>query len=129
MLNILKPSKKALIMAVAAVFSLYMAACNDNSVDETQTDDQYISEIITNGYSNPNAEDDDLLKAEVTDFDDGGPVPDFEGGDTPIDSLMRWGRIVTGSSVNVTITTEGDSLKFANITRTITGNYVIVGVG
>lgn len=128
MLNLLKPSKKALIMAVAAVFSLYMAACNDNSVDETQTDDQYISEIITNGYSNPNAEDDDLLKAEVTDFDDGGPVPDFEGGDTPIDSLMRWGRIVTGSSVNVTITTEGDSLKFANITRTITGNYVIVGI-
>ncbi|MEO8513272.1 MAG: hypothetical protein ABI543_06920 [Ignavibacteria bacterium] len=127
-MKFLKPSKNVFMLAVAAVFSLYMAACNDNSVEDTQTDDQFISEVITNGYSNPNAEDDDLFKAEVTDFDDGGAVGDFDGMDTPIDSLMRWGRIVTGSSVTVTITNEGDSLKNADITRTITGNYVIVGV-
>ncbi|KXK45659.1 MAG: hypothetical protein UZ05_CHB002002447 [Chlorobi bacterium OLB5] len=125
----LKPTKTLLVLALSAVFMLYLTACNENSVEENQTDDQYISEIITNGYSNPNAEDDDLLKAEVTDFDDGGAVPDFDnGGDTPIDSLMRWGRIVTGNSVNVNITNEGDSIKNVNITRTITGNYVIVGV-
>lgn len=127
-MKFLKPSKKLLILTFSAVFTIFMAACNDNSVEESQTDDQYITEVITNGYSNPNAEDDDLLKAEVTDFDDGGAVGDLDGGDTPIDSLMRWGRIVTGSSATVTITNEGDSLKYANITRTITGNYVIVGV-
>lgn len=127
-MNFLKQSKKLFMLALSAVFALYMAACNDNSVEDTQTDDQYISEVVTNGYSTANAEDDDLLRGEVTDFDDGGAVGDIDGLDTPIDSLMRWGRIVTGSSAAVTITNEGDSLKNADITRTITGNYVIVGV-
>ena len=128
MFKLLKPSKNALILAIAAVFSLYMAACNDNSVEDTQTDDQYITEVVTNGYSNSSDDDDNLMRSEVTDFDDGGAVGDIDGGDTPIDSLMRWGRIVTGSSVTVTITNEGDSLKYANITRTVTGNYVIIGL-
>lgn len=123
----LKLTKNLLILAISAVFMLYLTACSENSVEENQTDDQFISEVITNGYSNPNAEDDDLLRGEVSDFDDGGAVPDFNGNDTPIDSLIRWGRIVTGNSVNVNITTEGDSIKNVNITRTLTGNYVIVG--
>ena len=127
--SFLKPSKKLLMFAVAAVFALYMSACNDNSVVDNETDDQFITDVITNGYSGtPNAEDDDLFKALTTDLDDGGPVADHDGGDTPIDSLMKWGRIITGTSVNVNITTEGDSLKNANITRTITGNFVIIGL-
>ena len=127
-MKFLKPSKNVFMLAIAAVFTLYMSACGDNSVSDNQTDDEFITEVVTNGYSNPNAEDDDLFKAESSDFEDGGAVGDIDGMDTPIDSLMKWGRIVTGSSATVTITTEGDSLKNADITRTITGNYVIVGV-
>lgn len=127
-MKFLKPSKNVLMLAIAAVFALYISACSDNSVTDNQTDDEYIKEVVTNGYSNPNAEDDDLFKAETSDFEDGGAVGDIDGLDTPIDSLMKWGRIVTGSSATVTITSEGDSLKNADITRTITGNYVIVGV-
>jgi hypothetical protein len=127
-MKFLKPSKNVFILAIAAVFSLYMAACNDNSVEDTQTDDQFITDVVTNGYSNSSDDDDNLMRSEVTDFDDGEAVGDIDGMDTPIDSLIRWGRIVTGSSATVTITNEGDSLKNADITRTITGNYVIVGV-
>lgn len=127
-MKFLKSSKNVFMLAIAAVFILYISSCSDNSVSDKQTDDEFITEVITNGYSNPNAEDDDLLRAEVTDFDDGGPVGDLAGGDTPIDSLIRWGRIVTSHSVAVTITNEGDSIKNAAITRTITGNYVIIGV-
>lgn len=127
-MKFLKTSKKLFLLTIASVFALYMAACNDNSVEDVQTDDQFITDVITKGYSTTsNAEDDDLLRAEVTDFDDGGAVGDLTGGDTPIDSLIKWGRIVTGSSATVTITNEGDSIKNAAITRTITGNYVIVG--
>lgn len=124
----LKPSKKVFIIAIAAVFSLYMAACNDNSVEESQTDDQFITDVVTHGYSSNTDDDDNLMNSEVTDFDDGGAVGDIDGVDTPIDSLIRWGRIVTGSSASVIITNEGDSIKNADITRTITGNYVIIGV-
>jgi hypothetical protein len=127
-MKFLKPSKNVFILAIAAVFSLYMAACNDNSVEESQTDDQFITDVVTHGYSSNSDDDDNLMNSEVTDFDDGGAVGDIDGMDTPIDSLIRWGRIVTGSSATVTITNEGDSLKNADITRTITGNYVIVGV-
>lgn len=127
-MKFLKPSKNVFMLAIAAVFTLYLSACGDNSVSDNQTDDEYISEVITRGYSTNSDDDDNLMNSEVTDFQDEGAVGDIDGLDTPIDSLMRWGRIVTGSTVNVTITTEGDSLKTANITRTITGNYIIVGV-
>ena len=126
--NFLKPSKNTLMLAVAMVFALYMTACNDNLVDDIETDDEFITGVITWGYSTPNGEDDDLFSAEVTDFQDSTAVPDLGDGDTPIDSLMRWGRLVTGSTISVTITNEGDTIKNADITRTITGNYVIVGL-
>ncbi|MCC6865650.1 MAG: hypothetical protein IT280_05760 [Ignavibacteria bacterium] len=123
----LKRSKNLLILSVSALFMLYLSACNENSVEDNETDDQFITNVINGGYSGLNGEDDDLMYSMVSDFQDDGPVGDFDG-DTPVDSLLKWGRLVTGSSVTVTITNEGDSIKNADITRTITGNYVIVGV-
>lgn len=125
-MKFLKPSKKLLILALSAVFMLYLAACNDNPVEETQTDDQFITEVITKGYSSPNGDDDDLMFSERDDLDDGGAVSNT-GGDTPIDSLLRWGRRIESISRTVTITSEGDSIKNATITTNITGTYVIVG--
>ncbi|CAG1022146.1 hypothetical protein MTYM_01514 [Methylococcales bacterium] len=122
----LKNTKNLLILLLMPVLALYLSACSESSVEENQTDDEYIKEVLVNGYSNPNAEEDDLMRGEAGDLDDGGPVGDY--GDTPIDSLMKWGRRVTGTSVTVTITSEGDSIKVADITRTITGNFMIVGM-
>jgi hypothetical protein len=126
-MKFLKPSKKLLLLAAIPLFAIYFAACSDNSVSDNQTDDEFIKEVITNGYSGVNSEEDDLMNSEVTDLDDGGAVGN-NGGDTPVDSLIRWGRKITGNSVTVTITSEGDTIKYANITRTITGNYIIIGV-
>jgi hypothetical protein len=126
-MKFLKPSKKMFILAVLPLLAFVIAACSDSSVSDNQTDDEYIQEVVTRGYSTVNGEEDDLMNSEVTDLDDGGAVGNSDG-DTPVDSLIRWGRKVTGSSAVVTITTEGDSLKHANITRTVTGNYIIIGV-
>ena len=127
-MKFLKPSKKLLLLLFLPVLGLYMAACNENSVEEEQTDDEFIKEVVTGGYSGANGEDDDLMSSEAGDLDDGGPVGNTGGGDTPIDSLMKWGRRVTGTSVTVTITSEGDTIKIADITRTITGNFIIIGI-
>jgi hypothetical protein len=119
--------KTALFMCMLVAFAVILQACSDNSVEDTQTDDEFIKEVITGGYSSPNGEDDDLMNSEANDLDDGGPVADSDGGDTPIDSLMKWGRRVTGVSRTVTITSEGDSIKNALITTNITGVYMIIG--
>lgn len=121
-----KPSKKLLFLLFMPLIAVFFTACSDSIVDENITDDDFIKEVVINGYSNPNSEDDDLMSSEMVDLDDGGAVGNG-GGDTPIDSLMKWGRRITGSSVTVTITSEGDTIKNADITRTITGNFIIVG--
>lgn len=124
----IKINKKWLFLPILAVISLYISACNDDSVvEENQTDDDFIREVVTQGYSGPNNEDDDLMFSEADDLDDGGPVENGGGGDTPIDSLMKWGRRITSVTRSVTITTEGDTIKNAVITTNITGVYMIVG--
>lgn len=127
-MNSIKPSKKLLFLLFLPFLAVYMQSCSDNTASDNQTDDEYIKEVIMYGYTGQgsNAEDDDIFGNESNDLDDGGAVGNSDG-DTPIDSLMRWGRRVTGVSKTVTITTEGDSLKNADITTTITGNFIIVG--
>lgn len=128
-MNSLKPSKKLLFLLFLPFLALYLQACSDNSAADNQTDDEYIKEVIMYGYTGngSNAEDDDIFNSEANDLDDGGAVGNFDS-DTPIDSLMRWGRKVISVSKTVTITNEGDSIKNADITTTITGNFMIVGV-
>src|ERR1041384_8851744 len=58
-------------------------------------------------------------------MDNSGAVGD--GGDTPIDTLVKWGRTITNVNVNLQITNQGDTIKNVNVTRTITGNYYILG--
>lgn len=122
-----KLTKKLFLLLIVAAFSLYLSACSDNSVSDEQTDDEYIKGVITGGYSTQNGEDDDLMNSEIEDLNDGGAVPNVEGGDTPIDSLMKWGRRIESHSKTVTITNEGDTIKNALITTNITGTYIIVG--
>lgn len=129
MLSKLKSIKNLLFLSVFGLFSVYMlAGCNETPVEESQTDDEFIKEVISSGIGSQNQEEDDLMSSVPGDLNDGGPVLNGGGGDIPIDSLIKWGRKVTGVNLNVNITSEGDSLKIANITRTITGNFYIVGI-
>lgn len=119
--------KGFLSLMIILGFAVYFAACNDNSITSaSQTDEGYIKEVINSGYGAGQQEEDDVMSGEVGDLDDGGPVADGSG-DTPIDSLYRWGRKVTNVNVDVNIQNSGDTMKTAVITRTISGNFIIVG--
>ena len=127
-MKISKQIKSAILLIIAAAIGLYLAGCSENSVTpDNQTDDEYIKEVILQGTGSNQQDDEDLMSNEAYDFDDGGPVGNGGGGDTPIDTLLRWGRRVTGVNVNVNVTSQGDSLKVAEVTRTINGNFIIIG--
>jgi len=128
-MKISKQIKSTILLIIAAVIGLYLTGCSENSVTpDSQTDDEYIKEVILQGTGSSQQDDEDLMSNEAYDFDDGGPVGNGGGGDTPIDSLLRWGRRITSVNVNVNITSQGDSLKIAEITRTINGNFIIIGI-
>ncbi|MGH2575825.1 MAG: hypothetical protein ACRDFC_09025 [Ignavibacteria bacterium] len=125
----LKTKGKLISFLLILLFSAYLIGCSENvtTPDENMTDDQYIESVVKAGIGSNQQEDDDLMSNEATDLDNGGPVGN-NGGDTPIDSLIKWGRRITGVSVSITINSIGDSLKNVAITRTINGNYVIIGM-
>jgi hypothetical protein len=124
-MRILNLIKTTILLLLSSLFAIYLIGCSESVAPDNQTDDQYIQEVVTRGVGSNQQADEDLMLNEANDFDDGGAVGG--GGDTPIDSLLRWGRNVTGVNVNVNITTEGDSLKIAHITRTINGDFIIIG--
>lgn len=128
-MSTLKSIKELLFLAVFGILSAYfLTGCNETPIEENQTDDEFLKEVVTKGINSGNQEEDDLFSGVNGDLDDGGPVyNNGGGGDTPIDSLIRWGRRVISVNVSITITSEGDSLKNANITRTINGNFIIIG--
>lgn len=107
-----------------------LTGCNENSTDTSYlSDDEYLKNTAINtAFSNDSEDDDNLFSNEVFDFDSEGPVSNNSGGfDTPIDSLLKWGRRVTGTNLNVNITSYGDTLKIADVTRTISGNFIVIG--
>lgn len=117
-----------LFLIIAALFALYITGCSDNAVTTTnETDDQYLTRVVQNGVNA--GDEDDILASESSDIDDGGAVSNGPGGgDTPVDSLIKWGRKVTGVNVNLNITSLGDTVKTVVVTRTITGNFIIIGI-
>lgn len=127
-MKVSKLAKTAFFLLFSAFLTLYLAGCSESVTDpENQTDDEYIQEVVTKGVGSSQQEDEDLMYNEAYDLDNGGPVGEG-GGDTPIDSLLRWGRKVLNVNVNVNIISEGDSLKIATVTRTINGEFIIVGI-
>lgn len=108
---------------------LFLSGCNkENSTEPKElTDEQFMQMVINSGYSTSETDEDNLMSQEITDLDNGGAIKDNDGDpNAPIDSLKRWGRKI--SSVNIDYQLTGnDTLKTLNITRTITGNYIIIG--
>lgn len=119
---------KVLFGILILTLSVFIFGCEKNSTENEITDDDYIKNVIAGGYDNGSDNEDNLMSKEIQDLNDGGAVLDNENGPlTPYDSLLRWGRIITNANVNVNITNEGDSLKNALVTRTLTGNFRIIG--
>lgn len=109
--------------------SLVLSSCNKDSITDSSelTDEQFMQNVILNGYSTNGNDEDNLMSIELHDLDDGGAVNDNENGlMTPVDSLKKWGRKVTNVEKNIQIT-GNDSMRYVNITKTFTGNYIIVG--
>ncbi len=108
---------------------IFINGCNkDNVTNVMLTDDQYLQSVVTNGYSANQNDEDNIMSYESSDLDDGGAITDIDGEPmNPIDSLHKWGRKVTNVNLNFGITNQGDTIKVVNITRTITGNYIIIG--
>ncbi len=130
----MKPAKKIIntaLLLFVLMISAYLSGCDkDNLTDPaSMTDDEYLTTVAINTAFSSDADDDDNLFAnEVMDFDSEGPVEDDGSGfDTPIDSLKKWGRRVTGVNINTSITTLGDTIKNVEVKRTINGNFIIVG--
>jgi len=119
------------LLAFAFFISLAINGCNkDNTVTSTDlTDNQYVQSVVTGGYDNSCSYEDNLASQENIDMNDGYAVSDDENGplNNPIDSLKKWGRIITGVNTNFNIQNSGDTLKTINVTKTITGIYRIVG--
>ncbi|MBK8549987.1 MAG: hypothetical protein IPL53_02585 [Ignavibacteria bacterium] len=105
--------------------------CNNDNITEPafQTDDEYLSSAaIGSAFSSDADDDDNLFVNEAFDFDSDGPTADNPtGNDTPIDSLVKWGRRVTNVNTNANITTVGDTIKNVEVIRAVTGNFIIVG--
>lgn len=114
-----------------AAFLIYFIGCSNNTTSPTQmTDDQYLQQVVTAGFDTSRSNEDNLMVNERYDMSDDGAVPDQGIGPlSPIDTLLRWGRIIDNVNLQFQITTSSDdSVKTVNITRTITGHYIIIGI-
>ena len=112
------------------VLAVYIAGCDKNPNEPTEmTDNEYVQYVVSSGYDNDVTNEDNLMTQEYTDLNDGGPLSDNEGGLnlTPVDSLYKWGRRITGVNRNFNITNEGDTIKRVAVTTTFTGNFIILG--
>jgi len=121
-----------LILFLPIIFgiTIFNSSCSDSTIDPgVQTDDDFIRSIaISNSYSSNADDDDNLFHNEEEDFESSGAVYNNENSvNSPLDSIERWGRRITGKNVNVNITNYGDTLKSADLTKTISGNFIIIG--
>jgi len=110
----------------------FISGCNKNDVTDPtlMTDEQYLQFVVDSAYSTNQNDEDNLMSYELLDMDDGGAIKDDENtgpGLSPIDSLIRWGRRITNVNVNFNVTSQGDTIKIVRVTRTISGNYIIIG--
>jgi hypothetical protein len=108
------------------------SGCNQNqstAPSAQMTDDAFLTSVVQNGYSSNAFDEDNLMSQVSADLNDGSAVWDNDNNPpgSPIDSLKKWGRIVRNVNIDYNITNSGDTLKTVHITRTITGDYVILG--
>jgi hypothetical protein len=120
---------KLSIFAVFLFFTGYFAGCSNTTTNNNQTDEQYLQGVVTGG-SQFNTDEDNLMYAENSDLNDGGAFDDNgnPGPEAPLDSLIRWGRIVDNVNINFNGSFSGDTVYSGTVTRTITGHFRIIGI-
>jgi hypothetical protein len=127
--------KRLLVLSLLLLFALAINSCNENTTETQEpTIEEYLQQVINNGYSSGNDEDNVMMR-EITDMDDGGAVPPNGGGNDlippvdsiRIDSLSRWGRKITNVTTDISITAPNDTIRNVAVTRNITGVYIIIG--
>ncbi|MCE1166413.1 MAG: hypothetical protein LWX07_13525, partial [Bacteroidetes bacterium] len=129
-MKVLKKSYTLLIPVFVALVSLYITGCDRNPTETSEmTDNEYIQSIVNSGYDNNITNEDNLMSQEYNDLNDGGPLFDNDGSinNSPVDSLYKWGRRITGINRDFNISNSGDTLKTVTVTTTFTGNYIILG--
>lgn len=121
--------KNLFLLMIFAGYIFYFIGCSETvTTPEEQSDDQWLTQLVTSGSGSNQQDDEDLLANESGDLDNGGAVPNgLPGPYTPIDSLIKWGRKIISVSVSINIVSEGDSLKNVTVTRTINGVFHILG--
>ena len=124
-MNFSKSTRNLLILLIMSAITAYFAGCSDSVTTTSMSDNDYLKTVVVGGVGSSNTEEGDLMSSESSDLDDGGAISD--NGDNPITNLQRWGRRVTNVNVNVNISDQGDTIKNVLVTRTITGNYIIIG--
>lgn len=123
----MKTIKLLTVLMFVFFFSIFISGCNTTEESDI-SDEQYFQQIVTSGYDNDESLEDNLMKQEVVDLDDGGTVKDDDNAPmSPIDSLLRWGRIIQGVDVNIQ-NTGNDETRNIVVTRTIRGIYRIIGL-
>lgn len=120
-------NNKLLIVLVLLIFF----GCKNNSLDPNSTsDNDFIKEIIIKGFNNNLDDEDNLVFQEIEDLNQGTAVFDQSLSNLKInnfDSLYKWGRRIISVNNDINIENEGDSIKNANVKRTINGVFVILG--
>ena len=121
--------KRLLVLSFLLLFVFAINSCKDNATETQElTVEEYLQQVINNGYSSGNDED-NVMAREITDMDDGGAVSPTGGGNfmPPIDSLSRWGRKIINVTTNISIDAPNDTIRNVAVTRNITGVYIIIG--
>jgi hypothetical protein len=116
-------------LTVLFIFTFLISSCNKENATEPKelTDEQFMQQVVTSGYSSSSDDEDNLMTQEIQDLDNGGAIKDDDNGPmSPIDSLKRWGRKIINKETNIQIT-GNDSMRFVAVTKTISGNYIIIG--
>lgn len=120
---------KLIGLTVCTVMIGYFTGCSNTTTNNNQTDEQYLQSVVTAG-SQYNTDEDNLMYSENSDLNDGGALDDNgnPGPQSPIDSLLRWGRIVDNVNVNFSGSFSGDTVYSGTVTRTINGHFRIIGI-
>jgi len=117
------------LLIVLVLFSFF--SCKDNFLElNSSSDNEFIKEIIIKGFNNNLDDEDNLVFQEIEDLNQGAAVFDQSISNLKIndfDSLYKWGRRILSVNNNINIENEGDSIKNANVKRTINGVLIILG--